>query len=771
MIPFTTCICFRRNRTGAMGWKLIRGDLTFGSLESDGPAHKDVVVCERRGGISFEKSDKNAIYVRTLGDVKMRTKPESTAAQMTSARTAILESERRLLDKLTSPDYHLHFRSRFLSLHKVHRRRRTCWKQKAESQCLLDEHYDRQAQCLLSQLGNWDFNIFTLNTLTSGRPLFHVALHLFQEYDLIRRFHLDTLKLMKCFTLIEDGYHQNNPYHNSVHAADVTQAMHCYLQEKKLKKSMLPFEVLVAFLASMSHDLDHPGVNNAFLIATANHLATLYQNMSVLENHHWRSLVGVLHETQVLDHLSKPDWKTMEHQLKSLILATDIIRQQEFMHRFKHLLSDADFDPSTNAEHRHFILQIALKCADICNPCRTWKISKVWSEKVCEEFFNQGDTEWAIDIPVTPVCDKQSTTVAKIQAGFMEFVVNPLFLEWQRFNPTELSRKMLDNVEKNKNNWKKIIEEESVQNHVTESDSFSSKFEGDNPPLEEESHEGNNDDDDDGESSLSEGKSEADDVVENDVNLNFIYTEEQQSESGRSLSPVSEDSETIPVCGGSRRHSVPPSLFRRDLNFYLGIRHDSVPKIPYMRRQSLPTTAIYRTTSGDRHASERSRDSRSLSMDTLVARPKLSNLSPSMEASRCASGMDHLNFDSLKNQTLVLQRGSITKYSSQRNVNSVSDLTFHPLQLHLEDDFRQLLQQRQGCDNDRQLPNVGLASSWPTITPKSKIINNGIPGMKTALAQMKPGSSKGDTLECNSPGDKPVCLSEPQRDPGPGRPH
>jgi len=36
------------------------------------------------------------------------------------------------------------------------------------------------------------------------------------------------------------------------------------------------------------------------------------------------------------------------------------------------------------------LLQIALKCADICNPCRPWKISKRWSRLVCEEFFQQG---------------------------------------------------------------------------------------------------------------------------------------------------------------------------------------------------------------------------------------------------------------------------------------------------------------------------------------------------------------------------------------------
>lgn len=36
--------------------------------------------------------------------------------------------------------------------------------------------------------------------------------------------------------MVQEDYHSQNPYHNAVHAADVTQAMHCYLKEPKVKK-------------------------------------------------------------------------------------------------------------------------------------------------------------------------------------------------------------------------------------------------------------------------------------------------------------------------------------------------------------------------------------------------------------------------------------------------------------------------------------------------------------------------------------------------------
>ncbi|KAG8202031.1 hypothetical protein JTE90_010401 [Oedothorax gibbosus] len=317
---------------------------------------------------------------------------------------------------------------------------------------LLDDTYSGITKILLSKCNNWAFNTFNLDVSTGGRSLSYLLVHLFQEYGFVQHFKLDIVKVWHCFNLMEAAYHRHNPYHNSVHAADVTQAMHCFLQENKFATYLTPLEAMSAVIAAVAHDLDHPGVTQAFLVATSNHLVNLYHNSSVLENHHWRTAISCLSESGIFNHLDKEVWSDIQMKIRSLILATDITRQKEFLARFKDYLSTESLDME-QTQYRHFALQIALKCADLCNPCRPWAISQRWSYQVCQEFYRQGAYERQLKLPVTPTFDCSRTKVAKIQTDFFQFVVSPLFETWDNFLNTPLSNKLLINLQHNFAQW------------------------------------------------------------------------------------------------------------------------------------------------------------------------------------------------------------------------------------------------------------------------------------------------------------------------------
>ena len=59
------------------------------------------------------------------------------------------------------------------------------------------------------------------------------------------------------------------------------------------------------------------------------------QNDSVLENHHWRSAMACLIESGLMDGLDCKSANELQQQIQSLILATDIARQAEFLSNFQ----------------------------------------------------------------------------------------------------------------------------------------------------------------------------------------------------------------------------------------------------------------------------------------------------------------------------------------------------------------------------------------------------------------------------------------------------
>ena len=87
-------------------------------------------------------------------------------------------------------------------------------------------------------------------------------------------------------------------------------------------------KVLSAILASSIHDVDHPGVTNQYLVNTGSELALIYNDESVLENHHLAVAFKLIqdHECDILASLSKKQRHSVRKMVRCEIYYSALAR-------------------------------------------------------------------------------------------------------------------------------------------------------------------------------------------------------------------------------------------------------------------------------------------------------------------------------------------------------------------------------------------------------------------------------------------------------------
>ena len=80
----------------------------------------------------------------------------------------------------------------------------------------------------------------------------------------------------------------------STHVASVVQMTHLLLQQAGVAKIMSEPQVYATYYAALTHDFEHLGVNNDYLIKSFHPLAVMYNDISPLENHHLAAAVRVM---------------------------------------------------------------------------------------------------------------------------------------------------------------------------------------------------------------------------------------------------------------------------------------------------------------------------------------------------------------------------------------------------------------------------------------------------------------------------------------------
>ncbi|XP_025320341.1 dual specificity calcium/calmodulin-dependent 3',5'-cyclic nucleotide phosphodiesterase 1C isoform X1 [Canis lupus baileyi] len=277
----------------------------------------------------------------------------------------------------------------------------------------------------LKDVDKWSFDVFSLNEASGDHALKFIFYELLTRYDLISRFKIPISALVSFVEALEVGYSKHkNPYHNLMHAADVTQTVHYLLYKTGVANWLTELEIFAIIFSAAIHDYEHTGTTNNFHIQTRSDPAILYNDRSVLENHHLSAAYRLLQEDEemnILINLSKDDWREFRTLVIEMVMATDMSCHFQQIKAMKTALQQPEAIEKPKA------LSLMLHTADISHPAKAWELHHRWTMSLLEEFFRQGDREAELGLPFSPLCDRKSTMVAQSQVGFIDFIVEPTF--------------------------------------------------------------------------------------------------------------------------------------------------------------------------------------------------------------------------------------------------------------------------------------------------------------------------------------------------------
>ncbi|XP_030436616.1 calcium/calmodulin-dependent 3',5'-cyclic nucleotide phosphodiesterase 1A isoform X1 [Gopherus evgoodei] len=284
--------------------------------------------------------------------------------------------------------------------------------------------YPAEVIVTFKDVDKWSFDVFALNEASGEHSLKFMMYELFTRYDLMSRFKIPVPSLISFAEALEVGYSKyKNPYHNLIHAADVTQTVHYIMLHTGIMHWLTELEILAMIFAAAVHDYEHTGTTNNFHIQTRSDVAILYNDRSVLENHHVSAAYRLMQEDEmnILANLTKDDWRELRSLVIEMVLSTDMSGHFQQIKTMRHTLQQTEGIDKAKA------MSLILHAADISHPAKSWELHYRWTTALMEEFFRQGDKEAALGLPFSPLCDRKSTMVAQSQIGFIDFIVEPTF--------------------------------------------------------------------------------------------------------------------------------------------------------------------------------------------------------------------------------------------------------------------------------------------------------------------------------------------------------
>ncbi|KAL9604854.1 MAG: hypothetical protein Q9219_000302 [cf. Caloplaca sp. 3 TL-2023] len=289
-------------------------------------------------------------------------------------------------------------------------------------------------------------------------------------------------------------------YHNFRHVVDVMQAVFYFLlrigtlppypqtvvpsQDQPSPRSPIanllqPFDALTLLISAIGHDVGHPGVNNAFLVALNAPLAQLYNDKSVLESFHCAAYSQILRRYWQ----SAFEDTALRGLMINSVLATDMGLHFKYMADLGNLQEKIYHNKGTQGwstqvldEYRTLTCGLLIKCADISNVARPFSVAATWADILQLEFANQGAMENDLGMASTlfggPPELGDLVKLANSQNGFMNIFARPLFEAVTDILPGMAFA--VDEMTANQEIWRQKAQERSLSQENKQSQSSES---------------------------------------------------------------------------------------------------------------------------------------------------------------------------------------------------------------------------------------------------------------------------------------------------------
>lgn len=306
----------------------------------------------------------------------------------------------------------------------------------------------------MSKLSTWKFNVFAVEKIIPGAALLVVGCGVLETHHLVSHFRIGFEKIRNFLMAVSQKYFAN-AYHNALHAADVTQAMHHFLTLGGLGSSLDPTTKFAALFAAVIHDISHPARTNSYLIARNDEMAVRYGYRSPLERMHCAIAFSllVIPANDILENMMSVDVLKFRRVVVDMVLSTDNAYHSKYMARFdKRLQSGLDLK---SEDDQIITLQIALHAADVSNAAKPLEIYCEWTRRIMEEFYDQGDEEIQQSMNISIGFNRnEPIPEPKMQAGFIIGIVKPVYLALSNTPKVSLDQ-CLRQLDENLAHWTK----------------------------------------------------------------------------------------------------------------------------------------------------------------------------------------------------------------------------------------------------------------------------------------------------------------------------